>query len=130
MTKEKHDAILVGVQGELDFNNDAFEQGLVCSRPFSDYRSYDFIVDSHGFMNRVQVKAKSEAKYGATYIFSVKPHATDFDVLACKCGHKGPWYLIPRAHLTEAPKGGLHVTIDIESDKMARYWEDWALLKG
>lgn len=135
MSKEsdkKYKARLLGVRSELEFNALAFDEGIVCCKPYSDYRSYDFITDYKGTLNRVQVKAVHKKKKNKhdTWQIVIKPNATEFDVLACRLllqeDTELGWILIPAATLKYSKKGFGQITLNLAD------WSpvpEWHLLK-
>ncbi len=125
---------LRGEYAELHFLARASEHGLRVSKPYGDCLPYDFIVEHHGRMLRVQVKSTSFQCPGYTgYKCFVKPSpkgaryaAGVIDFIAAYVLPEDVWYIIPFREIA----GTATVCLDPRNprNRYRPYREAWNLL--
>jgi len=129
---------LRGELSELAFLFKATGLGFVVSKPYGDSQRYDFIVDSHGWLSRVQVKCSTTLLNGLYHVNSHRrtnrravPYSPrEVDFLAAHIIPEDTWYILPisvvtsRTSLLFAPEGYPH-----GPGLYATYKEAWPLLR-
>jgi len=121
-----------GELSEMKFQVRATENRLVCSKPFGDLQTYDFLTDSGMAIHRVQVKSTNR-KRDRGYAISLernkhkKYEPNDFDVVACYIKPFDVWYLIPMRKIK-----GTQIKFYPHLSGVGRYEqyrEDWEVLR-
>lgn len=126
---------LVGNLAEAEFLVEAMKQKIKLSKPFDGFCIYDFIADSDGILNKIQVKSCSKIHGGYQVELRrkrVKNSPTynkkDIDIFAIHLTDENynRWYFIP---VNRVPKCGiLHLFPDGNS-KYEGYVDNWEVFK-
>jgi hypothetical protein len=121
---------LRGEWAEIRFMARAAEHGLMVSRPWGDSAPYDFMVERHGRILRVQVKSTC-CKRGNSYKCHVTSNGVPYpkrnvDFIAAYVIPEDVWYIVPIAVLGTQ----LHLLLSPHraDSKYGRYQEAWQLL--
>jgi hypothetical protein len=129
------DSKLQGEWAEICFLKKATSEGLTVSKPYGESAKYDFVVEHHGRLSRVQVKSVSIQERGLyqlkTVSGSTKKHfytSAQVDFIVAYILPVEIWYVIPIRALQ------FRKTIRLGPDRPAgrpleRYREAWQLLR-
>lgn len=115
---------------EMLFMARASQEGLQVSKPYGDSAHYDFIVESHSFCSRVQVKSTA-SRYQIGFRCNLrasmsKRYAYDsFDFAVVYVVPVNVWFIIPML----SAKLGTLLTPGKEDSKYYECEEAWHLLK-
>ncbi len=134
-----------GELGELAFVLKAASVGISASKPFSDHRPYDFLVEHGQRLLRVQVKSVFTSqggpyRYGFSVAVSKRPRsgkrvtytADQIDFIVAFVAPHDAWYVIPvdaikgRTFIRFYPGGATRS----DAGRFEPYREAWHLLKG
>ncbi len=90
----------LGEESELVFQLEGSRRGLIISRPHGNKR-YDFITDSHGVLNRVQVKSTLKPKNPTNLRYEIVINkrkvysVNELEIFALHLVDIDLWYFIP-----------------------------------
>ena len=126
-----------GEWAELQFMARSSQHGLIVSKPWGDSAKYDFIVDSGGIVNRVQVKStycRAPNKSGS-YVCNIvcglkcqRPYNSgEIDFFALLVIPEDAWYIIPFAEPRRARRS-VSLNPRDPGNLYAPYLEAWHLL--
>ena len=116
---------------EMQFMARAAAHGLTVSKPWGDSARYDFIVESRGLCQRVQVKSTTSTQgdsYKCTTRTTVPYNAKQVDFIACYIIPEDIWYIVPTREMIWA-RSGVFLNPRLPRNRYFRYMEAWHLLK-
>ena len=123
-----------GEWAEIEFLSKAHARGFIVSRPWGQNAPYDFIVQRHRLLHRIQVKSVW-SKHNGQYIIRMsrsdcslyRPH--DFEFLAAYVVPENAWYIIPIAAISKRPSVAFYPHVKRSRGLLEKYRERWHLLK-
>ncbi|MGI9103064.1 MAG: group I intron-associated PD-(D/E)XK endonuclease [Terriglobales bacterium] len=127
-----------GELSELAFLYKASSLGLNVSKPYGDSSRYDFVVEHHGRVMKVQVKSTSQSRYGGHYLSPQRrsrkgclPYLSDeVDYIAARIVPEDLWYIIPLAVIQSHCSVRLYPQRPERDWRFGAYREAWDLLRS
>lgn len=120
---------------EAEFLTRVLGMGMAVAKPWGESQGYDFIVDDHGRLNRVQVKAAfRRGKQGGyslrAYRSSMECYTEEeIDVMAGYVAPENAWYLFPVRIVKKVRSLKLFPGSKGRRSKFERWREGWWVIR-